>query len=63
MKLPKLNFRIVDGDSPTRARLKLLYLVPVWAVTFVPILLVVGWKESGAHSVAMVWRIVRTGRC
>lgn len=58
-----LNFRIVEADSPTRARLKLLYLVPVWAVTFVPCVLVSGWMSYGAPSVQMVWSVIRRGHC
>lgn len=57
-----MKFMIAEKDSPTVARLKLLYLTPVFLVSLIPLCLWIGFWEYGFDGFKMLARIIRTGR-
>jgi len=58
-----MGFKISERDGAAVARLKLIYLVPVFLVTLVPICLWIGFREYGTDGFRLVLSVVRRGKC
>ena len=57
-----MSLQIEEHDSPTVARLKLLYLVPVFIICFIPGCLYRGFVEWGQDGCILVWKILIKGK-
>lgn len=53
--------KIKEKDSKLIARLKMLYLIPVWLVSFPLVCFIVGFKEYGIESFKVMIKIIKTG--
>jgi hypothetical protein len=57
-----MKFSIQHDDSPTLARMKLIYLIPAFIVFAIPIALYVGFMENTIMGVRDIINVIRTGR-
>lgn len=57
-----MGWQIGERDKPWVARLKLVYLLPLFILLLIPCCLIVGWLEYGRHGFQFAWQILKTGR-
>jgi ABC-type polysaccharide/polyol phosphate export permease len=57
-----MRFFISSDNTPIAARLKLLYLIPLFLILCIPTAFFVGFIEHTLPSIRMIINIIRNGR-
>ena len=57
-----MKLQVEESDTPALARLKLVWLAPLWLVSLVPLTFYVGAVEYAWPSTKVFWRLLCTGR-